>query len=777
MSRLEFTDKRVPVYTIIGGVMYDTTPDLGVALRRWSRRYTGENYAYFRIYDSCADGKTYRPAVYSKMPVCIFQFPDEAVAIRYEPVVGDQIPSVALWADGDGCHFEYSASMSHLMKTKDTPHLGSWQQESTYKPEISSLPEFSVMRAPNWWQIVRQVVEEELAEWHGMLSTREIQASMSMANAFHDRLFDAVNCVHLEAVYHDRPERYSDAIFNNPSFEACRVTALFRYGQSNHPKCRRIARRLVFDHTLSVQLRELGACRVWHNGFQTVEGSSSLYGCTTFGTGYSGYPGGMATLMRKLLEYAHDSGSDDLLPRLRQGVDWLVLVQRDDGSFPFTVPSFAELGGPRERAVTGPNSKALGGAAEAARALVWAFKVFGNEEYLQAAEKALHAINPVPPLYKFRGYGDLRDASAYETDATSGINLANANLDLYEVTGKEEYLEAAKVLACYVLTWHNWWRTPTIDPYGFIDPMAESFCPHISPWNTLLASELYSRLYAAAGDPFWQKLAEFAFARAVSLQNPATGGISEAYNLKMLDEITTMGAESGMVTWGILDAGCALLNNRGEPFVCSKDGDIKGGLVTGGFEVGASVVFLNPQMLMLPTRRSLRRIKPLVKRLVKYVFGARDMPWMRKTGHTAKPPSSLAPKTRREYALSFRGPGELKQGMGFTLLSDKGRMVTRLAALDHNPRVKRVYLPVIHFDSEIQSAEPVRKIGETITACAVHLSDGAKLIVEFLDGTTGMGVNAVHCQGKSLLCDVTLKAGWQYGGECVQVFRLIAPED
>ncbi len=333
------------------------------------------------------------------------------------------------------------------------------------------------------------------------------------------------------------------------------------------------------------------------------------------------------------------------------------------------------------------------------------------------------------------------------------------------------------MLACYVLTWHNWWRTPTIDPYGFVDPMAESFCPHVSPWNTSLASELYSRLYAAAGDPFWQKLAEFAFARAVSLQNPVTGGISEVYNLKMLDEITTMGGESGMVTWGILDAGCALLRNRGEPFVCSDASSSKGKPIISGLEVSASVVFLNPRRSFLPIRRSLRPLKPLVKRLIKFVFGAKEVAWVRKAGHTMQSPSSLAPKRGREYVLSFRGPRECRHGMGFMVLSDNGRVVTRLAALDHDRRIKKVYLPVIRFNSEILSAEPVRKIGETITACAIHLSDGTRFILEFLDGTTGMGVNEVHHQHNCLLCDATLKAGWQYGGECFQVFRLSASKD
>jgi hypothetical protein len=45
-------------------------------------------------------------------------------------------------------------------------------------------------------------------------------------------------------------------------------------------------------------------------------------------------------------------------------------------------------------------------------------------------------------------------------------------------------------------------------------------------------------------------------------------------------------------------------------------------------------------------------------------------------------------------------------------------------------------------------------------------------MVEFLDGTSGLGVTAVEARGRSLVCDATLKAGWQFGGECVQVLRI-----
>jgi len=777
MAYREFQDKRTPVYTIVGGFMYDTSPDLGRALKRWTRRYIGENYAYFRLYETAVGGKTYRSAIYTKMPLCIFQFADEAVGIRYSPVVDDQIPSVSVWAGDDGCHFEYTAEISHVMKSKDAPHLGSWQRESVYRPRVSSLPELSVVRAGKWWQIVRRMVEAELADRHDIIETKRVQEALSMAGAFYDRMFDVVNGVHLETVYPDRPEPYGGAIFNHPSFEACRVASLCRLSNTNHTKCDRIARRLVFDETLSAELHEIGPYRIWHNCFDTLRGDSALYGCTTYGTGYSGYPGGMATLVRKLLEYGHSTGADDLFPRLKQGADWLLLVQREDGSFPFTVPTFAELGNPLEKSITGPESRALGGAAEAARALIWAFRVFDERAYLSAAEKAVQAINPAPPFYAFRGYGDLRDASEYETDASSGIQLTNANLELYEVTHRREYLETATILGYYVLTWHIWWRAPGIDPYGFIDPMAESFCPHVSPWATSLASELYSRLYAATDDSFWQKAAEFAFARAVSLQNPVTGGISEAYNLKMLDEITIMGGESAMTTWGLIDAGCAILNNRREPFACSEERAVSGKpVVAADVQVGALVVLVRARVPVIKWRRVLRRTKGWVRALVKTVFCIRGVSHLRSRSGRRVAPVPQSPAGGQERVLSFTAPGGCKEGMSFTASVGGTTMVLRLAALAHDRRIRKVYLPVLDFGSEIAAVEPVGKIGETITACAVRFIDGRRLRIRFLHGTTGLGVAAIQASGRRLMCDVSVKAGWQYGGECYQVLSLTTDE-
>ena len=60
---------------------------------------------------------------------------------------------------------------------------------------------------------------------------------------------------------------------------------------------------------------------------------------------------------------------------------------------------------------------------------------------------------------------------------------------------------------------------------------------------------------------------------------------------------------------------------------------------------------------------------------------------------------------------------------------------------------------------------------------AVQLTDGTKVRVEFLEGTDGLGVTDIQTSGARLMCDASLKAGWQFGGECLQIIRLGAVKD
>lgn len=773
MTTRTFSDNRKPAFTVLGGMMYDREADLGSGRRYSKLRYSGENYAYTRLYETVMDGRTFMSALYTKMPVCIFQYEDEAIGLKYSPVVGGQIPSVSVWSDDEGCHFGYTSEITHATKSKDRPHMGAWLRTGEYRADIDELPKFERIEAKTWWEVVRRFVESELDGWDDPLPAERIRDVLAMSNAFHNRIFDAVNCLHVDTVLADRPGRYDDHVYSFPSFESCRVMSLFRYdAEANRARCKGVAGRLVCDETLSAELKELGPYRVWHNGYITPSMDSRLVGCTTFGTGYSGYPGGMGTLLRKLLEFAEASGSAELLPNLRKGANWLLLVQNPDGSFPFTVPSLADHSSAGQSTVTGPNAKALGGGAEAARALYWAYRVFGDDSYLKASERAVKLMNPEPPFYGFRGYGDLRDSSPYETDATSGIQLASANLELYEATGNNSYLKAAEILAHYLLTWHDWWRCTSIDPYGFIDPMIESFSPHISPWNTALASELYSRLYAATSDGFWQKLAEFSFARASSLVNPSTGGISETYPLKMVEEITNMGGESGMVTWGILDAGCAILNNRNETFVTRRDGESSGQPVTDGIKVGAVVELIRPSRPKPSLKGLLRPLKPWIKVLMKKVLGPRGVAMLATRKTMLEPPAPLSSGEGETTSVAF-GMGEgVRENISFTSRPGNGALTLRLAALEHDTRLRFVYMPVIDFDSEITRVETVGRVGETITALDVSVADRRVLRIEFMDGTTGLGVSQAEARGRRLMCDVTLKAGWQFGGECLQVVRI-----
>lgn len=755
-----------PEYSLLGGAWYDTSPQPSTESLYSAKPYSGENYAYFRIYKAVRDGNTYLSTIYANLPMAIFQYKDEAIGIEFHPLPEGKPLSFAVWSDDRSVSFHLRGDVTHMLREKTRGHLGDWECEKEFTPGTSA-DQVSVVSGHNWMELVRAKVEANLGEGFSVEKTKE---AIIMAVAFYDRTYDSNLGVHADTVFSSSPRVYPDPVYSYPSFESCRLAALARVGLVSTDRLSQIGDRLLGEES-SIKLRELADVRVWHNALMLRDRRGIPEYGTGYGTGYSGWPGGMAYTIRGLIEYCMTVGRSDKLEMLRSGLNWFLAIQLPDGGFPFNVPTFRDCKGARGRCLTGPRSRAVGGAAEAIRALCAGYRLFGDERYLQAAQKGAQAINPRPPYYAFRGYGDLRDAGDYESDATSGYSLGSANLDLYELTGDRSYLDVANALGYYTLTWHFWWSPGPEEILGLIDPVAESFSPHASPWNTALAADFYGRLYRHTKDKFWLTTARYVYAQCIRFQNKASGGISEAYPMKMDGSYTDMGGESAMVTWAIIVGGWSLLALEEE------NTDLKGVIpqpdnvqiaFTPAMSVGAQLEISN----LRPSRGDY--MVYIGKRVLKAA--------LRKTWKSL--PTSLAAKVRKKVksvdertpcferpghkSLVMLRPGDSASGFRLSVDIDGNLICSTLVSSRYGVRVDRVLMPVLRFPSSVVRFVATRKIGDTIIAGDVETESGVWYEVSFLEGTTGLGASGVVLLNGSLAFDVTLKALWEHCGICTQ---------
>lgn len=755
-----------PEYSFFGGAWYDTSPQPTTESLYSAKSYSGENYAYFRIYKAVQDGNTYLSTIYANLPMAIFQYKNEAIGIEFHPLLEGKPLSFAVWSDEGGVSVDFRGDVTHVLREKRRGHLGDWECEKEFTPGTTA-DQVSIVSGQDWMDLVRAKVEANLRDDLSLGETRE---AMLMAVAFYDRTYDSDLAVHADTVLPSAPRVYPDPIYNYPSFESCRLAALARVGIVNADRLSRIADRLM-DEESSVELKELGDVRVWHNALmlRDIRGVPE-YG-TGYGTGYSGWPGGMAYTIRGLIEYCMTVGRSDKLGILRSGLNWFLAIQLPDGGFPFNVPTFIDCKGARGRCFTGPRSRAVGGAAEAIRALCAGYRLFGDERYLQAAQKGAKAINPQPPYYAFRGYGDLRDAGDYESDATSGYSLGSANLDLYELTGDRSYLDVAKALGYYTLTWHFWWSPGPEEILGLIDPVAESFSPHASPWNTALAADFYGRLYRYTLDKFWLRTARYVYAQCIRFQNKASGGISEAYPMKMDGSYTDMGGESAMVTWAIIVGGSTLLT------LDEATADLKGVIVrpenVNTSCVRAVSVFAELEVSKLchsPIDRMICTGKRILKGVLRKSWKSLPRPLAAKIRERVKSTGDrmFLPERAGRKSLVVLKPGDSADG--FTLSVDIAGDVIRstLRSSRYSVKVERVLMPVLTFPSSVVRFIATRTIGDTIVSGDVETESGVWYEVSFLEGTTGLGASGVILLNGALAFDVTLKALWEHCGICTQ---------
>ncbi|MFX1487105.1 MAG: glycosyltransferase [Promethearchaeota archaeon] len=528
-------------YAFVGGMRYVRSDDFDIVNRRFDFPYPFSTYYKSKIPPATIDGNCYRSAMYCKMPLIMFNSSNSYFGVVFSPIEKsslDQNLVHSIRFEGrrsseTGDSVAALAYCSQELMLKRNIWLGRHPRPEPLPIVLDAGEEIKTTASiiygyGIWTEAVDGFFQVKPLE---QLSTdletcRRVAAKTQNAfwRAWDDRLG-----TFLQLPYKDHPSfLFDDLLFSLTSFEAERMVNFYRYylksGSKSFLNWSNRLRKLLLSRNLSEIKNN---CRIWHNSIAyngvTAEGYSYLK------SGYAGYPGGQATIALKFLELYHirrdweDREDRRALNAGLDALDWILRTQKDNGAWRLGIKVFGEY---PARRLDFESKESVGGSAECIRALLLAHRITGEKIYRSAALKGLDWLNPGG--FACLGYNYLRDAGVDEEEGISAIIAAHANLDAYETLHKRKFLDYSLAWAKYLLTWHFWWESDRLKIRGGFDPLSFSITPRVAPYETVMVLSVYSRLYRITGNPFWSKIFNYVYRKALDFIEK-DGGLSETY--------------------------------------------------------------------------------------------------------------------------------------------------------------------------------------------------------------------------------------------------------
>ncbi len=502
-------------YWFLGGTIYRTGPDFSMAGDA-DITYPYTTYYRRKIEPFRHDGIFYRPLAELVLPLLAMDTGESCTAARLDPAImtGDGPAYPFIGYDPDARAFRIVLPDTYTVLAKDAEWLGTGTRLTRDNP---SVPDYAVPVAEHddWQAAVRSLVRDASRD------PPRVDAD-TVNTAFHDatralsRSWDARNGTFLQLPWRDRPGFALDAYsYGLLAHEAERLALFTDLADLDGPfrTWRDNLIHLFTGDAFTIDDLNTGDGTAWYN---TLEyDGTGLHGSVYLGTGYYGYPGGQATIARSLLAAA--DRVDGLTGRAHATLEYLVSTQEPDGGWPKALHQDREL--PFDEDPWTVQSE--GATAECVRALLHGWQRFGDDRYRDAAERGLARLETRSPVCR----NGLRDIGTDEPEGFSAFAAVHAFLDAHDVLGDDAYLDTAETYASYLLTW-TYWSETGLDLRGIAHPISETITMRISPYETLLAAEVFDRLAGTTGDDLWSDLYEWSLARALEFRN-RDGGLSE----------------------------------------------------------------------------------------------------------------------------------------------------------------------------------------------------------------------------------------------------------
>ena len=552
-------EKKPLKYSFIGGMWYTKNKfsfDQDISLP-----YPFSTYYMIKIPDQIIDGIRSRSLIYVKTPVMVLQFEKTCVSIEFDPFVQinnqDVFPFIRLEENDDNYVVSFYLLTSFEIKKKNTAWLGFSEKEKiNVTVEKGTRFKFSVKTTQhkNWEEAVYTIMKKHLPREISVKNPEKV--FLKAQNALF-RSYDNLTGSFLQLPWRDTTGfTFSNASYSLLSYEAVRLDYFSRWFDETKNKQLKEWKDRLREHFVNPLLytkpRRTGRGIIWYN--MTNLTKQGLKGYFYMDCGYSGYPGGQATITYHLLEYLKRNPDEELESLVKQSIEYIISTQKTNSSWPMAVKQEGIM---RFRPEKLSNYETHGGTGEAARALLSGYKIFKDEQMKKKALKALEYLKEPFPIC----YNGLRDIGLNEPEAFSAINIINAFLDAYELTREKKYLEQAKTYSYYILPWIYLYNTSNWKLMFNFHPISYSITPRISPYETMWVVSSFLRLSGYDKKIFWRKLAETMYNAAVQWTTE-NGGLSEGVFPKDFSTLEPLPMEQTFATTELMNASYQFIKNK-----------------------------------------------------------------------------------------------------------------------------------------------------------------------------------------------------------------------
>ena len=515
--------KKPFLYSFIGGMWY--TKDKFNLEQEISLPYPFKTYYTKKILDKNHDGKLFRSLIYAKMPVFVLQFKDECVLIDFDPVIKinnqEAFPFISLGENDEEYIVSFYLFTNYTVKEKEHPWLGLGKKKAiNLKLKKGDTFNFNskITLTKNWEKPVQEFIKNKLPK---KIEIENPELNFNNAKKALLRSYDYQNGAFLQLPWRETPGfTFVNSSYTLLSYEAVRLHYFTNWYEKTKDEkflfWQKKLRELFLNPSLKTKPKK-GKGIVWYN--MTNLTKKGLQGFFYLDCGYSGYPGGQATISYHLLRYLEKITDEKLEEVVKKSLKYILSTQNKDGSWPMAI---RQDGGLRIRRENLEDFVTYGGTGECARALLLGYKRFKDIRMKDAALKALKFLETEKPLC----INGLRDIGLQEPEAFSAVSIVDAYLDAYEETLEKQYLQQAKTYASHILTWFYTYNTKNWELEFNFHPISYSITPRLSPYEAVWIVSTFNRLTKITKNKLWQDVAKVSYSKSTRWITK-NGGLSE----------------------------------------------------------------------------------------------------------------------------------------------------------------------------------------------------------------------------------------------------------
>lgn len=514
-------------YAFLGGMWYSKT-NFSFSTDEISLPFPFTTYYTLKITDETIEGKLCRSSIYVKMPIFILQFSDKCYLLQFDPFIKIRNQEIFLYIQLAETKKTYNISFylpsSYEIKQKEHAWLGRGKKETIQfdlRPQDSFTFLTRINEFENWEEAVLSTLIKILPSKKNSVLRLSPEQVFSQAKQALWRSYDHERGTFLQLPWRETPGfTFVDSSYSLLSYEAVRLDYFSIWYQKTKDEDFAIWMNQLRNLFLNPEMHttpKQGEGILWYN--MTTLTKQGLIGYFYMDTGYSGYPGGQATIDFHLLRYLNLHPNEKLEKLVLKSLQYILSTQKKDGSWPMAIKHEGII---KFRPEKLDKYTSHGGTGEATRALLLGAKYFNDESMKSAAIKGLHFLKDINPIC----YNGLRDIGIMEPEAFSAVSIINAFLDAYEIISESSYLDYACTYAIYTLPWIYQWNTSKLSFFFNFHPISYSITPRLSPYETAWIISTYDRLSSLTKELFWRSLNYQLFNQVTSWISK-TGGLSE----------------------------------------------------------------------------------------------------------------------------------------------------------------------------------------------------------------------------------------------------------